>query len=85
MIIKEAFGPSWKSQPPQTYFSIPMKNTGNMYAALLLACAIPIDDNALAQVVKEHGFKFCSILMSCMHLTLWTRLDLFTTCAVLAQ
>jgi hypothetical protein len=39
----------------------------------------------MAKAKAEYGFEFCSILMSCMHLALWTRLDIFTTCVVLAQ
>jgi hypothetical protein len=52
-IIEEVFGPAWKSQPPSKSFSIPMK-TGTMYAESL-AQAIPIDDDALAAIVKEYG------------------------------
>jgi hypothetical protein len=59
--------------------------TGTMYAESLTR-ATPLEDDALADVVKEYGFAFCCVLMSCtMHVALWTRLDIFMTCVVLAQ
>jgi hypothetical protein len=82
-IISEVFGPGWKSQHPSSSFSIPMK-TGTAYAESL-ARALPLDEAGTKQVVVEFGFEFRHILMSCMHLALWTRLDLFPTCVVLAQ
>jgi hypothetical protein len=53
--------------------------TGMTYAESL-ARAIPITDDKLLKLVKVY-----SILMSCMHIALWTRLDIFTTCVVLVQ
>jgi hypothetical protein len=82
-VIEAVFGPGWKTQPPSTSCSIPMK-TGTAYAESL-ARALPLDPEASAKVVVEFGFEFRSILMSCMHLALWTRLDIFTTCVQLAQ
>jgi hypothetical protein len=82
-IITEVFGPSWKAQKPSSSFSIPMK-TGTAYAESL-ARALPLDEDSMAKVKAEFGFEFRSVLMSCMHLALWTRLDIFTTCVVLAQ
>jgi hypothetical protein len=52
---------------------------------LALARALLLDEAGIAQVKAEFGFKFWSTLMSCMHLALWTRLDIFTACVVLAQ
>jgi hypothetical protein len=82
-IITMVFGPSWKAQPPSSSYSIPMK-TGTAYAESL-ARALPLDEAGMKQVKDEYGFEFRSTLMSCMHLALWTRLDIFTTCVVLAQ
>jgi hypothetical protein len=82
-IITKVFGPNWKAQPPSSSTSIPMK-TGTAYAESL-ARALPIDAASLTQVEKVFGFEFRPILMSCMHLALWTRLDIFPTCVVLAQ
>jgi hypothetical protein len=82
-IIADVFGPAWKSQHPSSSYCIPMK-TGTAYAKSL-ARALPLDDVGIAQVKAEYGFEFRSTLMSCMHLALWTRLDIFTTCVVLAQ
>jgi hypothetical protein len=83
VVIEAVFGPGWKTQPPSTSCSIPMK-TGTAYAESL-AQALPLDPAGAAKVIAEFGFEFRSILMSCMHLALWTRLDLFTTCVQLAQ
>jgi hypothetical protein len=58
--------------------------TGTSYAESL-ARALPITDDELVKLVKVYGFEFCRVLMSCMHIALWTRLDIFTTCVVLAQ
>jgi hypothetical protein len=44
-----------------------------------------LDEAGMKEVKDEYGFKFGSTLMSCMHLALWTQLDIFTTCVVLAQ
>jgi hypothetical protein len=82
-IIAEVYGPTWKSQHPPASCSIPMK-TGTAYAESL-ARALPLDPAGVAQVKAEFGFEFRSVLMSCMHLALWTRLDIFTICVVLAQ
>jgi hypothetical protein len=82
-VIAEVFGPSWKAQNPSSSFCIPMK-TGTAYAESL-ARALPLDDDGMAKVKAQYGFEFCSVLMSCMHLALWTRLNVFTTCVVLAQ
>jgi hypothetical protein len=82
-IITEVFGPSWKDQHPSLSFCIPMK-TGTAYAESLTR-ALPLDADGMQQVKEQFGFEFCSVLMSCMHLALWTRLDIFTTCVVLAQ
>jgi hypothetical protein len=58
--------------------------TGTAYAESL-ARALPLDATGMTQVKEQYGFEFRSVLMSCMHLALWTRLDIFTTCVVLAQ
>jgi hypothetical protein len=58
--------------------------TGTAYAESL-ACALPLDEAGMAQVKAEYGFESHLTLMSCMHLALWTRLDIITTCVVLAQ
>jgi hypothetical protein len=70
-IIKQVFGPAWKKQHPSSSYSLPMK-TGTTYS------------ESLAREI-EFGLKHRSILMSCMHLALWTRLDILPACVVLAQ
>jgi hypothetical protein len=49
------------------------------------ARAIPLDDRDMIATEKEFGFKFRTILQGCMHITLWTRLDILPTCVALAQ
>jgi hypothetical protein len=53
-IITAMFGLSWKSQPPLSSCSIPMK-TGTAYAESL-ARALPLDAAGMAQVKAECGF-----------------------------
>jgi hypothetical protein len=87
IIISDAFGPSWKSQPPSSSsssFSILMK-TGTAYTESL-AHALSLDAASMKQVKDKFGFEFHStLIMSCMYLALWTRLDIFTTCVFLVQ
>ena len=82
-IVTGVYGPTWKNQPASTSYSTPMKS-GTAYAESL-ARADPLDPKGLKQATIEFGFEFRSVLCSCMHLALWTRLDLLTSCVVLAQ
>ena len=58
--------------------------SGTAYAESL-ARADPLDPKGLKQAAIEFGFEFRSVLCSCMHLALWTRLDILPSCVVLAQ
>jgi hypothetical protein len=58
--------------------------SGTAYAESL-ARADPLDPKGLKQATIKFGFEFCSVLCSCMHLALWTLLDLLPSCIVLAQ
>jgi hypothetical protein len=78
-----SFSPSWKAQAPSSSCSIPMK-IGTAYVESL-AHTLPLDTAILAQVKAKYVFKFHPILISCMHLALWTQLDVFTLCVILAQ
>ena len=82
-LITAVFGPSWDKQPASSSHSTPMR-TGTAYSESL-ARAIPIDDRDLKSVESDFGFKYRTILQGCMHIALWTRLDILPTCVALAQ
>jgi hypothetical protein len=58
--------------------------TGTAYSESL-ARAIPLDECDLKATETEFGFKYRTILQGCMHIALWTRLDILPTCVALAQ
>jgi hypothetical protein len=58
--------------------------SGTAYAESL-ARADPLYSKGLKQATIEFGFESRSVLCSCMHLALWSRLDLLPSCVVLAQ
>ncbi len=82
-LVTAVFGPSWQKQPPSNSCSTPMR-TGTAYSESL-ARAIPLDDKDLKLTEQEFGFKYRTILQGCMHIALWTRLDILPTCVALAQ
>jgi hypothetical protein len=77
-ISTQAFGPSWRLQKPKGTYNIPMK-AGSKYAELL-ACAPPLLDTDLASTEISFGFKYRSVLGACVHLAIWTRLDILLAC-----
>jgi hypothetical protein len=82
-IVTQVFGPSWRLQKPKGTHNIPMK-AGSTYAELL-ARSPPLSDADLASTEVYFGFKYRSILGACVHLAIWTRLDILLACVVLAQ
>mgnify|MGYP000361726594 CR=1 FL=1 len=82
-IITAVYGPSWIKQPPSSSCSTPMR-PGTAYSESL-ARAIPLDERELKATENEFGFKYRTILQGCMHIALWTRLDILPTCVALAQ
>jgi hypothetical protein len=57
---------------------------GSKYAEML-ARSPPLSDNNLITTENSFGFKYISVLGACVHLAIWTRLDILLACAVLAQ
>jgi hypothetical protein len=49
--------------------------TGTAYSESL-ARAIPLDERDLKATEIEFGFKYCTILQGCMHIALWTHLNI---------
>jgi hypothetical protein len=82
-IITQVFRPSWRLQKPKGSYNIPMK-AGSKYAEML-ARSPPLSDDALATIEVPFGFKYRSVLGACVHLAIWTRLDILLTCILLAQ
>jgi hypothetical protein len=82
-IISQVFGPSWRLQKPKGTHNIPMK-AGTKYAELL-ARSPPLSDESLLATEESFGFKYRSVLGTCVHIAIWTRLDILLACVVLAQ
>jgi hypothetical protein len=57
---------------------------GSKYAEML-ARSPPLSDEALIATEHYFGFKYRSVLGACVHLVIWTRLDILLACVVLAQ
>jgi hypothetical protein len=51
----------------------------------LLARSPPLSDESLLATEKSFGSKYISVLGACVHITIWTRLDILLACVVLAQ
>jgi hypothetical protein len=79
----QVFGPSWGLQNPKGSYSIPMK-AGSKHAEML-ARSPPLSDDALIAAETSFGFKYRSTLGACVHLAIWTRLDILLICVVLVQ
>jgi hypothetical protein len=45
-----------------------------------LARVIPLDDRDLKATEIKFGFKYRTILQGCIHIALWTKLDILPTC-----
>jgi hypothetical protein len=73
-IITQVFGPSWRLQKPKGSYSIPMK--AGLKHAEMLARSPPLSDEALLAAEISFGFKYRSILGACVHLAIWTWLDI---------
>jgi hypothetical protein len=82
-IITKVFGPSWRLEKPNGSYSIPMK-AGSKHAEML-ARSPPLSDVILAAVEVSFGFKYRSVIGACVHLTIWTRVDILLACVILAQ
>jgi hypothetical protein len=57
---------------------------GSKYAEML-ARSPPLSDDDLINTEDSFGFKYISVLGACVHLAIWTRLDIVLACVVLAQ
>jgi hypothetical protein len=82
-VITQVFGPSWKLQRPKDVYTIPMK-AGSKYAELL-ARIPPLSDADLLAKESSVGFKYRSVLGACVHLAIWTRLDIILAYVCLAK
>jgi hypothetical protein len=82
-IITQVFGPSWKLQQPKDVYTIPMK-AGSKYAELL-ARSPPLSATDLLAKEASIGSKYRSVLGACVHLAIWTCLDILLACVCLAQ
>jgi hypothetical protein len=58
---------------------------GTKYAGELLACSPPLSDDNLLATEESFGFKYRSVLGACVHIAIWTRLDILLACVTLAQ
>jgi hypothetical protein len=82
-IITQVFGPSWRLHKPKGTHNIPMK-AGTKHAELPVRSA-PLSDESLLATEESFGFKYRSVLGACVHITIWTRLDILLACVVLTQ
>jgi hypothetical protein len=83
-IIIDVFGPSHNIQSGNKGYSTPMI-AGTKHANDLAACT-PYTSTELAIAQKQmFAFGYRHVLGGCMHCALWTRLDIFMACLVLAQ
>jgi hypothetical protein len=82
-IIAQVFGPSWRLHKPKGAHNIPMK-AGTKYAEMLARCA-SLSNSGLSVTGTSFGFKYRSVHDTCVHIAIWTRLDILHACVVLAQ